>query len=273
MALYSFQLAATTTVSSVIGVTVGATFLLLCNSALPVRNVWATTDHAPRGITTIMLRVTEALAVFTLYRLLGSLISFNCHSLTTERRQSTHIADKWPASDRHYEVRCWEPVICRIGMEALRAEPQLRLNQNSGDFQLLPDILLGHVLAETLDQESSAPDLRQVWKATPLLASVDLCTLTVALKQLAVLGTRTSLSPCILALPSLPVSSVNHFKNSLTSTTPVTKRGFFFILSPIAVSYSIGLDYLFYGKNFIRISFYGNHIVNWLQDYNSRPRL
>ena len=49
-------LTATTIVSSVVGVTVDAPLLLLCHSALSVRNVWATTGHAPRGITAITLR-------------------------------------------------------------------------------------------------------------------------------------------------------------------------------------------------------------------------
>jgi len=34
------------------------------DKANAIRNVWATTGHAPRGITAITLRVTEALAVF-----------------------------------------------------------------------------------------------------------------------------------------------------------------------------------------------------------------
>ena len=56
-------LTATAIVSSVVGVTVSAPLLFLSNRALSVRNVWATTGHAPRGITAITLRVTEALAV------------------------------------------------------------------------------------------------------------------------------------------------------------------------------------------------------------------
>ena len=89
-------LTATKIVSSVVGITVGATLLFLCNRDLSVRNLWATTGHAPRRITAITLRATEALAVFALYGSLGSLIRFNCHSETTERRQTTHLADKAP---------------------------------------------------------------------------------------------------------------------------------------------------------------------------------
>ena len=66
-------LTANTIVSSVVGVTFGAPILLLCNSALPVRNVRASIGHAPWGITTSTLRVTNVLAVFTLYGSLGSL--------------------------------------------------------------------------------------------------------------------------------------------------------------------------------------------------------
>ena len=69
-------------VSSVVGITVGAPLLFLCNSALFSRNVWAITGHAHRGITAITLCVTKALAVFALYGFLGSLIRFNCHSET-----------------------------------------------------------------------------------------------------------------------------------------------------------------------------------------------
>ena len=88
------SLTATTIVSSVVGIIVGASLLILCKRALPVRNAWATTGHAPRGITEITLRMTEALAVFALYASLGSLIRFNCHSETTERRQTAYLADK-----------------------------------------------------------------------------------------------------------------------------------------------------------------------------------
>jgi hypothetical protein len=52
-------LMATTIVSSVVGIAVGAPLLFLCNSALSVRNVWASTGHAPREITAITLRVTR----------------------------------------------------------------------------------------------------------------------------------------------------------------------------------------------------------------------
>ena len=79
-------LTATKIVSSVVGITVGEPLLLLCNSSLSVRDVWATTGHAARGITAVTLRVTEALAVFALYGSLRSLVRFNCHSETTERR-------------------------------------------------------------------------------------------------------------------------------------------------------------------------------------------
>ena len=89
-------LTATTIVSIVVGITVGAPLLFLCNSALSVQNVWVTTGHAPRGITAITLRVTEALAVFALYGSFGSLIRFNCHSETTERSQTAYLADKRP---------------------------------------------------------------------------------------------------------------------------------------------------------------------------------
>ena len=57
-------LTATVIVSSVVGITVSAPLLFPCNRALSVRNLWATTGHAPRAITAIMLRVNEALAVF-----------------------------------------------------------------------------------------------------------------------------------------------------------------------------------------------------------------
>ena len=77
-------LTATTIVSSVVGITVGAPLLSHCNRALCVRNVWATTGQAHRGLTAITLRVTEALAVFAQYGSLRSLIPFNCHSQTTE---------------------------------------------------------------------------------------------------------------------------------------------------------------------------------------------
>ena len=56
-------LTTTTIVSSVVGITVGAPLLFLYNSAISVRNVWATTGHALRVITAITPCVTEALAV------------------------------------------------------------------------------------------------------------------------------------------------------------------------------------------------------------------
>ena len=87
------RLTATTIVISVVSVTVGAPFLLLCHSLLPVRSTWATTRQISLRVTTITFRVTEALAGFTLYETLGSLVSFDCHSDSTERRHSAHVAD------------------------------------------------------------------------------------------------------------------------------------------------------------------------------------
>ena len=46
-------------------------------------------------------------------------------------------------------VRVWGTILCRVMNVALRAE-------------LFPDILLGHVHAKALDQEPSAPVVRQV---------------------------------------------------------------------------------------------------------------
>ena len=88
------SLTATTIVSRVVGIKVGAPLLFLCNSAISVRNVWASTGRVLRGITAIMLRVTEALAVFALCGFLGSLVCFKCHSNTTQRSQTAHLADK-----------------------------------------------------------------------------------------------------------------------------------------------------------------------------------
>ena len=59
------------------------------------------------------------------------------------------------------------------------------------------------------------------------------------LKQSADLVTRTCFSPCVLALPSPPVYGFIYSRNSLGFTTPVTKRGILFILSPGAVSCSM----------------------------------
>ena len=58
-------------------------------------------------------------------------------------------------------MRCEEPVLCRVRIAALQAGLQHRLNRNSEYFQLLPNVLLGHFLAETLDHESTAQVLRQ----------------------------------------------------------------------------------------------------------------
>jgi hypothetical protein len=150
-------LTATTIVSSMVRVAVDTPFLFLCHRALYIRNVWPTTDHTSWRVTTIMLHMTKALAVFALYGSLGSPVCIDCHSETTERRQSTHLANKGPTSYSHYEVWCGEPVLSRIMIAALRAELLHRMNQNSEDFQLLPNILLRHVLAKSLNQKSSAP--------------------------------------------------------------------------------------------------------------------
>ena len=170
----SIPLTATMIVSSVVVITVGALLLFLCNSALSFQNVWATTGHARRGIIAITLCITEALAVFAQYGSLGSLICLNCHSETTESYETAHLADKGPTSNRHYEVRCGEHVLCRVGMTALRAELQHRLNRNSEDFQLLLNILLGQVLDETFNKESSTPVFWQaVGMESHTLACID----------------------------------------------------------------------------------------------------
>ena len=140
-------LTANTIISSVVDVTVNALPLFLCHRALLVRNVWATTGQAPRGLTTITLRGTKALTGFRMYGFLGSRVGINCPSETTERCQSARLADKQPASYRHYEVRCGELVHCRFEIAALRVELKHGLKRNSGDFQLFPEVLLGHVLA------------------------------------------------------------------------------------------------------------------------------
>ena len=98
-------LTATAIVCIVVGIAISAPLLFIYNSAHSVRNVWATTGHAHPGITAITLRVTEALARFALYRSLASLIRFNYHSETTERRSVVHLADKRPACYRHYDVQ------------------------------------------------------------------------------------------------------------------------------------------------------------------------
>jgi hypothetical protein len=94
-----------------------------------------------------MLRVTEAL-----YGSLGSPVHIDCHSETTEKRQSMHLADKGPVSYCYYEVQCGKPDLCRVRIKALCAELEHQINWNSEDFELFPDILLGHILAETLYQ-------------------------------------------------------------------------------------------------------------------------
>ena len=117
--------------------------------------------HTPRWITAITLRLTKALAVLTLNGSLGSSVRVHRDSETTERRYGAHLAYKGSTSNRHNEVRCWKPVLSRVGIAALRAELQHRLNCDPKDLEFLPDVLLRHGFAQTLNQEPCASVLGQ----------------------------------------------------------------------------------------------------------------
>jgi hypothetical protein len=89
---------------------------------------WALTGHTPRWITAITHRVTEALAVLTLNGSLGCSVRVHRDSETAERRYGAHLVVKGSTIYRHNEVRCWKPVLSRIGISAaLRAEGVLTL--------------------------------------------------------------------------------------------------------------------------------------------------
>ena len=100
---------------------------------------------------------------------------------------------------------------------ATPTEPEFR------GFPALPNILLGHVLAETFNQESSASVF---WQSVGLESHTHPC---IAKGQHPHRGHEAVGSfryKGILALLSPPVSSLSHFRNSLSFSTPVTKRRF-----------------------------------------------
>ena len=160
---------------------------------------------------------------------------------TTERRYGAHLAYKGSTSNRHNEVRCWKPVLSRVGMAALRAELQHRLNCDPKDLEFLPDILFNRGFAQTLNQELCAAVLAQTGVTRHPLACFDAPQHPDSGPEApVVLDTRTSLSLCILALLSPPVSFLSHLRKVLVFFTPATKRGVLFLLSPGAVSCSMG---------------------------------
>ena len=113
---------------------------------------------------------------------------------------------------------------------------QHRLNRNFEDFQLLPDLLLGHVLAGTIDQEPNPPVYWQAVgvEARPQQPNRDP-------EAVGSVRYQDELVAQHLALPSPTISSFSQILNSATFTTPVMKRGVLFIPSPCAISYSMRL--------------------------------
>ena len=124
---------------------------------------------------------------------------------------------------------------------------QRRLKCDPKDLEFLPDVLFRHGFAQTLNQEPCAAVLG-------LIIGVKRHAIAyfdgpqhpdLGPEAVGSVGYKDELVSCILALPSPLVCSLSHLTKVLVFFTPETKGGGLFLLSPGAVSCSMGSGRVF----------------------------